>query len=69
MFSNNLCKVQKSPISTNEILELNRNLSAKDADHRNLQEKLDQQKSEIEKIQERFQSEFKNLANDKISPE
>lgn len=47
-----------------EIIELNKNLSAKAADHRNLQEKLDQQKLEIEKIQERFQIEFKNLANE-----
>ena len=48
----------------NEVLELNKSLSTKEADHRNLQEKLDQQKSEIEKIQERFQTEFKNLANE-----
>jgi len=47
-----------------EIIELNKNLSAKAADHQNLQEKLNQQKSEIEKIQERFQIEFKNLANE-----
>ncbi len=51
-------------IKENEIIELNRSLSAKEADHRNLQEKLDQQKKEIEKIQERFQAEFKNLANE-----
>ncbi len=51
-------------IKEGEIIELNRSLSAKEADHRNLQEKLDQQKTEIEKIQERFQAEFKNLANE-----
>lgn len=47
-----------------EIIELNRGLSAKEADHRNLQERLEQQKTEIEKIQERFQAAFKNLANE-----
>lgn len=51
-------------IKEGEIIELNRHLSAKEADHKNLQERLEQQKTEIEKIQERFQAEFKNLANE-----
>jgi DNA recombination protein RmuC len=47
-----------------EIIELNRQLSAKESDYRHLSEKLAEQKDEIEKIQEKFKEEFRNLAND-----
>jgi DNA recombination protein RmuC len=47
-----------------DILELNRQLSARDADLKHIQEKLNEQKAEVEKIQEKFKIEFKNLANE-----
>lgn len=47
-----------------EIIILNRQISAGEADFRNLKEKLEQQKTDIEKIQQHFQTEFKNLANE-----
>lgn len=46
------------------IIELNKELSTRIADNKNLAEKLELQKQEIEKIQERFTIEFKNLANE-----
>ncbi len=47
-----------------EILELNRILSGKESDYRHLSEKLLEQKADLEKIQEKFRDEFKNLANE-----
>jgi len=47
-----------------EILELNKQLSSREADLKYLQEKLHEQRSETEKIQEKFKLEFKNLANE-----
>ena len=46
------------------IISLNSNLSSTEADYRNLQEKLKDQKSELESLQEKFTIQFKNLAND-----
>lgn len=46
------------------VLDLNNKLSSTEADYRNLQEKLRDQKQEMEKIQEKFSLEFKNLANE-----
>ncbi len=46
------------------ILELNRQLSAKNTDYRNLEVKLTEQKQELEKLQEKFKTEFKNIANE-----
>jgi DNA recombination protein RmuC len=46
------------------ILELNRQLSTKTADFNNIQKKLQEQKAELEAIQEKFRTEFKNLANE-----
>jgi DNA recombination protein RmuC len=46
------------------VLEINNNLAATEADYRNVQEKLNEQKKEIETIQEKFTIQFKNLAND-----
>ena len=47
-----------------QIIDLNRNLSGKEADLRNISERLLEQKSELEKIQDKFRLEFKNLANE-----
>jgi DNA recombination protein RmuC len=46
------------------ILELTRKVSQAEAEKRGLSEKLTEQKAEIEKIQEKFRAEFKNLANE-----
>jgi DNA recombination protein RmuC len=47
-----------------KVLELNNGLGAAEADYRNLQEKLTDQKKEIETLNERFSVQFKNLANE-----
>jgi DNA recombination protein RmuC len=47
-----------------EIIELNRQVSARDTEFRNLNEKLQEQKNEIDKLQEKFRIEFKNLSNE-----
>jgi DNA recombination protein RmuC len=47
----------------NEVIMLNRKLSGTEADYRNLQQKLAEQKEELEKIREKFSLEFRNLAN------
>ena len=48
----------------NEILELNRQISAKESDNKHLKERMSEQKGEIDKIQDKFRIEFRNLAND-----
>lgn len=48
----------------NRVLELNNTLGAAEADYRNLQEKLSDQRKEIENISEKFTVQFRNLAND-----
>jgi len=45
-------------------LEANNSLAAAEADYRNLQEKLQDQKKEFEALNEKFAHQFKNLAND-----
>jgi len=47
-----------------KVIDLNSDLSRTEADYRNLQEKLHEQKQEIVKLQEKFSIEFKNLANE-----
>lgn len=47
-----------------KVLEANNSLAATEADYRNLQEKLNDQRKELETIREKFSVEFKNLAND-----
>ncbi len=56
----------KSEISyeRNRVLELNNSLAATEADYRNLQEKLMDQKKELETMNDKFAVQFKNLAND-----
>lgn len=51
-------------INRNKVIELNNSLSTTEADYRNLQEKLNDQKKELDAIQEKFAIQFKNLAND-----
>ena len=46
-----------------KVIKLNSELSAIISDYRNLQEKLAEQKSEIEELQQKFIKEFENLAN------
>ena len=45
------------------MIELNGTLSSLKSDYSNLQQKLTEQKAEIEKLQETFTKEFENLAN------
>lgn len=47
-----------------KVLEANNSLAAAEADYRNIQEKLQDQKRELEQLNEKFAIEFKNLAND-----
>jgi len=47
-----------------QIIDLNRDLSGKEADLRNISERLLEQKSELEKTEDKFRLEFKNLANE-----
>ncbi len=47
-----------------KVLQLNNSLSATEADYRNLQEKLKEQKEELGQLQQKFSIEFKNLANE-----
>ncbi len=56
----------KSQVSEREstILSLNRELSALKADWKNLQEKLVDQKNDMQQLQQKFSTEFKNLANE-----
>ncbi len=58
--------VQKQQISEKDksILDLNNSLSRRDAEYKALLEKLEEQKSEVEKLQARFREEFRNLANE-----
>jgi DNA recombination protein RmuC len=45
-------------------LEVNQKFAAAQADHRNLQERLQEQRKEMEALNEKFAIQFKNLAND-----
>lgn len=47
-----------------KVIEANNSLAATEADYRNLQEKLSDQKKEFDALQEKFTLQFKNLAND-----
>jgi DNA recombination protein RmuC len=46
------------------IIDLNKELSALKADWKNLQDKLAEQKNEMQQLQQKFSIEFKNLANE-----
>jgi DNA recombination protein RmuC len=47
-----------------KVLEANNNLAAAEADYRNIQEKLQDQKKELENLNEKFTAQFRNLANE-----
>ena len=51
-------------IKDNALLEINKKLASRESDYQHLTTKLNEQKAEIEKLQEKFTIEFKNLAND-----
>ncbi len=46
-----------------KVIELNSSLASLKSDYNNLQDKLSEQKDEVEKLQEKFTKEFENLAN------
>src|SRR3989304_3256298 len=46
-----------------KVIELNSSLASLNSDYSNLQQKLIEQKAEIEQLQEKFTKEFENLAN------
>lgn len=46
------------------ILEVNKKLASRESDYQHLSTKLNEQKTDIEKLQERFTLEFRNLANE-----
>jgi len=46
------------------IIELTNNLASTEADYRNLQERLSEQKREVKELQDQFSLQFKNLANE-----
>src|ERR1039458_1849739 len=48
----------------NKFLQLNSSYSSLKSDFANLEEKLSTQKEEVEQLQQKFTTEFKNLAND-----
>jgi DNA recombination protein RmuC len=56
----------KPELSTerNKSLALSNQLTKVETEHKNLQSKLEDQKAELEKLNERFAHEFKNLANE-----
>lgn len=47
-----------------KVLEVSQALAATESDYRNLQEKLLEQKKDVESLTEKFSHQFKNLAND-----
>lgn len=51
-------------LERNKLLDVNHNLAASEADYRNLQEKLKDQKNELVALNEKLTLQFKNLAND-----
>lgn len=54
----------KLEVEVRRASEGEKTLATIEADYRNLQEKLHDQKKEVEKLQEQFRTEFKNLANE-----
>lgn len=54
---------QKDQVSTREAIELNKSLAKEAERSRTLEEKLDTQRAELEKVQQRMTTEFENIAN------
>ena len=63
---NSQLNIVKQSLETerSRVLDLNKSLATIEADYRNLEEKLSDQRKEVNSIQEKFTAEFKNLAND-----
>jgi len=60
-----LADLKKRLENENEkVVRLNGELAASEADYRNLQEKLQDQKKDLESLQEKFTIQFRNLANE-----
>jgi DNA recombination protein RmuC len=55
---------KEAELERRKVLELNNSLASSEADYRNLQEKLIEQKKEVESLNETFALKFKDLAND-----
>lgn len=55
---------QENEIKSSEIIQLNTTISAKDTELQNIGERLKEQKEELIQIREKFNLEFKNLANE-----
>jgi DNA recombination protein RmuC len=51
-------------VERRQVLEANSSLAATEADYRNLQEKLVDQKKQVDDLNEKFAAQFRNLAND-----
>ena len=51
-------------VERSKVLDLTNSLAATEADYRNLEEKLEERKSEITSMQEKLETQFKNLANE-----
>jgi DNA recombination protein RmuC len=60
----NLLLKNELSIKDAALLDVNKKLASRESDYFHLSAKLTEQKLEIEKLQERFSIEFKNLAND-----
>ena len=55
---------QSLEVERQKVLDLNNELAASEANYRNLEEKLDERKKEVNELQEKFTVQFKNLANE-----
>jgi DNA recombination protein RmuC len=55
---------QQNQQKTMRIEEMAGELSGKEAERKNLEERIKEQKTEMERLQERFKTEFRNLANE-----
>ncbi len=55
---------QSFAVQEKTIIDLNRQISAREAELRHTHDKLTQYKQDVEQLQEKFRLEFKNLAND-----
>lgn len=51
-------------VERQQVIQLNNQLSSRQADFRNLQEKLQEQNEQVNELQQKFAIEFKNLANE-----
>jgi DNA recombination protein RmuC len=65
MLESNFTASQKElSLEREKVIKLNSDLSRTEAEYKNLKVKLDEQKEDIEKLHQKFTTEFKNLANE-----